>query len=217
MAPGAGMCYNEAMVTILDYGAGNLTSVCLAFERIGAEARVISSAEAYAGGRVVFPGVGSAGSGMAGLRERGFDRLLKEAAGAGTPILGICLGMQLLLGSSEEDGGTTGLGLIPGRCVAFDGAKDPSAKIPHMGWNTVAHREHPLFAHIAQGEAFYFVHSYFARPNAAYDVWGQTDYCGERFAAVIGHGALVATQFHPERSGRAGEQLLRNFLAWEGC
>lgn len=203
------------MVTILDYGAGNLTSVCLAFERLGVQPRVITEAAQFGGGRLVFPGVGSAGSGMAGVRARGFDALLAQQVARGIPVLGICLGMQLLLDTSAEDGGTAGLGLIPGTCVGFEPAKDPEAKIPHMGWNTLDHVAHPLFANIAQGEAFYFVHSYFAKPAREADILGRTDYCGERFAAVIGHGSLVATQFHPERSGRAGEQLLRNFLAWE--
>lgn len=203
------------MVTILDYGAGNLTSVCLAFERLGVQPRVITEAAQFGGGRLVFPGVGSAGSGMAGVRARGFDALLAQQVARGVPVLGICLGMQLLLDTSAEDGGTAGLGLIPGTCVGFDPAKDPEAKIPHMGWNTLDHVAHPLFANIAQGEAFYFVHSYFVKPAREADILGRTDYCGERFAAVIGRGSLVATQFHPERSGRAGEQLLRNFLAWE--
>lgn len=205
------------MVTILDYGAGNLTSVRLAFERLGVTPKLIADASDYAGGRIVFPGVGSAGSGMAGLRARGFDMLLRREAAAGTPILGICLGMQLLLGYSAEDGGVEGLGLIPGAVEAFDQSKDPSAKIPHMGWNTVCHDSHPLFAGIPQGAAFYFVHSYFARPLAAEDVRGRTDYCGESFASVVGHGSLAATQFHPERSGEAGAQVLRNFLNWEGA
>lgn len=205
------------MVTILDYGAGNLTSVRLAFERLGETPRIISEAAQYAGGRIVFPGVGSAGSGMAGLRARGFDALLRGAVHDGVPVLGVCLGMQLLLAASEEDGGTEGLGLIPGQCKAFDRAKAPEDKIPHMGWNTVRHAEgHPLFAGIAQEEAFYFVHSYFAAPERPEDTLGQTAYCGERFAAALGHGALAGVQFHPERSGAAGARLLANFLTWEG-
>ena len=212
---GRWLWYNSGMVTILDYGAGNLTSVCLAFERLGEQPRVITDAAQYTGGRVVFPGVGSAGSGMAGVRARAFDKLLQRNAEQGVPTLGICLGMQLLLAWSAEDGGVEGLGLIDGRCERFDPARDPTAKVPHMGWNTLAHGAHPLFEGIAQGEAFYFVHSYFARPARAEEVLGTCDYCGERFAAVIGRGALVATQFHPERSGACGERLLRNFLAWE--
>ena len=234
---GAGVCYNGCMVTILDYGAGNLTSVRLAFERLGETPTVISRAEEWRGGRIVFPGVGSAASGMKNLRERGFDKLLLRAAKEEkVPILGICLGMQLLLDGSEEDGGVEGLGLIPGRCVRFDPARDPSAKIPHMGWNTVTESQfqyldndrtnrktipHPLFWGIPDNSAFYFVHSYYVRPDAEGIVAGWTDYCGIRFASAIGglynaDGPLFATQFHPERSGEAGARLLRNFLSWEG-
>ena len=203
------------MVTILDYGAGNLTSVRLAFERLGAQTRTIASAGAWDGaGRLVFPGVGSAKSGMAGVRARGFDGLLRTAAGAGVPILGVCLGMQLLMEGSEEDGGVGGLGLIPGRCVRFDPALDPSAKIPHMGWNTLLRADppHPLLAGLADGEAFYFVHSYHAGETPAAAGW--TDYCGVRFPSAVAAGSLFATQFHPERSGQAGAALLRAFLAW---
>ncbi len=204
------------MVTILDYGAGNLTSVRLAFERLGETPRLIGRAEDWQGGRLVFPGVGSAKSGMAGLRARGFDALLRRAAAEGAPILGICLGMQLLLEGSEEDGGVEGLGLIPGRCVRFDPALDPAAKIPHMGWNTVAQAPHPLWAGVPDGSAFYFVHAYYARPAEAADVAGWTDFCGVRFASALRRGSLFATQFHPERSGEAGAGLLRAFLSWEG-
>ncbi len=204
------------MVTILDYGAGNLTSVRLAFERLGETPRVITRAEDFTGGHLVFPGVGSAGSGMAGLRARGFDRLLQQACAEGVPTLGICLGMQLLLSSSEEDEGTEGLGLIPGHVVRFDASLDPSAKIPHMGWNTLRHSAHPIFEGIDQDAAFYYVHSYFAQPTDAAHCLGVTNYCGVDFAAVVGKGSLVATQFHPERSGAAGAKLLANFLAWEG-
>ncbi len=204
------------MVTILDYGAGNLTSVRLAFERLGEVPRVIDCAEAYEGGHLIFPGVGSAGSGMAGVRARGFDKLLRKAVAEGVPTLGICLGMQLLLSSSEEDGATEGLGFIPGQVVRFDSAQDPTAKIPHMGWNTLQHADHPIFNGIAQDEAFYYVHSYFAQPIYAEHCLGKTHYCGVDFAAVVGCGSLVATQFHPERSGAAGARLLANFLTWEG-
>lgn len=205
------------MITILDYGAGNLTSVRLAFERLGETPRVITEATQYQGGRILFPGVGSAASGMVGVRARGFDVLLRDALAQGTPVMGICLGMQLLLSHSEEDGGVEGLGLIPGTCCVFDRTKQPDAKIPHMGWNTLCHNGHPLFDGLKQDEAFYFVHSYFVTPKNPAHVLGSTDYCGERFAAVIGHGSLFATQFHPERSGVAGAKLLENFLKWEGA
>lgn len=204
------------MITILDYGAGNLTSVRLAFERLGETPRIIQSADAYRGGRLLFPGVGSAASGMAGLRERGFDKLLQRALADRIPVLGICLGMQLLLTDSAEDGPTEGLNLLSGHCVPFDPAKDPAAKIPHMGWNTVRHNAHPLFEGIGQDTAFYFVHSYFVRPDDPAHTVATADHCGETFAAAIGCGSLMATQFHPERSGAAGARLLANFLAWEG-
>ena len=223
------------MVTILDYGAGNLTSVRLAFERLGETPTLITRADEWRGGRIVFPGVGSAASGMAGLRARGFDTLLRRAADEGVPILGVCLGMQLLLEGSEEDGGVEGLGLIPGRCVRFDPTRDPTAKIPHMGWNTVEEAlhshfdydgkplgkiSHPLFRNIPDNSAFYFVHSYYVKPTVEGAVEGWTDYCGIRFASAIGgasndRGSIFATQFHPERSGEAGAALLRNFLTWE--
>ena len=204
------------MITILDYGAGNLTSVRLAFERLGVQPEIITDATQYKGGRILFPGVGSAASGMAGVCERGFDQLLRNAVAQGTPVLGICLGMQLLLATSEEDDGVQGLNLIPGKVTAFDRQKDPTAKIPHMGWNTVQLQDHPLLAGIPQNAAFYFVHSYFVTPQNPDAIKGTTTYCGEDFASIIAQGSLCATQFHPERSGEAGAQLLANFLSWEG-
>jgi glutamine amidotransferase len=201
-------------MNILDYGAGNLTSVRLAFERLGVQPRILSDASAYTGGRILFPGVGSAASGMAGLRARGFDRLLKDAVAQGVPVLGICLGMQLLVTASEEDGGTVGLGLIAGRCRLFDRQKEPTAKIPHMGWNTLSFGHHPLFEGLKQDDAVYFVHSYFVEPEDPQCVLARTAYCGETFAAAVGQGSLCAMQFHPERSGAVGARLLENFLHW---
>lgn len=205
------------MITILDYGAGNLTSVRLAFERLGVAPYIITDATQYRGGRILFPGVGSAASGMEGLKARGFDKLLQEAMQQSTPVMGICLGMQLLLSSSEEDGNVQGLNLISGRCTHFIREKDPTAKIPHMGWNTVQHLPHPLFRGVEQNAAFYFVHSYFVTPENQNAVIGTTDYCGEQFASAIAQGSLIATQFHPERSGEAGAKLFANFLEWEGA
>lgn len=206
------------MLAILDYGAGNLTSVRLAFERLGVEAVVASDAAAAVGAtRLVFPGVGSAGSGMAGVRQRGFDQLLRDAYVAGTPILGICLGMQLLLEHSEEDDGQAGVGLLPGRVIAFRFPALPRVKIPQMGWNTVQQvQAHPLWSGIADAEAFYFVHSYYASPARSELAVGMTDYAGLAFASVLACGSLFAVQFHPERSGAAGLRLLRNFVDWSG-
>lgn len=202
------------MINILDYGAGNLTSVRLAFERLGTTPRILTEASQYQGGRILFPGVGSAASGMAGVKARGFDRLLQDAIKASTPVLGICLGMQLLLSSSEEDGHTEGLNLIPGVCKRFDRAKEPTAKIPHMGWNTLQLNHHPLFDGLQQNDAVYFVHSYFVMPNNAEHTLATTQYCGETFTSAIGYRNLCAMQFHPERSGAVGARLLENFLHW---
>lgn len=203
------------MVTILDYGAGNLTSVKLAFERLGEKPQCITCADDYQGGRVVFPGVGSAESGMAGLRARGFDGLLKHLVNEGkTPILGICLGMQLLLKTTEEDGGVDCLNLLLGQCKHFNRAKAPNCKVPHMGWNRLQLTAHPLFEGIPENPAVYFVHSYFVQMEHAQHTWASCQYCGETFAAVIGALNLCAMQFHPERSGALGARMLQNFLNW---
>ncbi len=204
------------MVTILDYGAGNLTSVKLAFERLGEAPVCITDASQYQGGPVVFPGVGSAGSGMAGLRARSFDQLLRRLVDEGTtPVLGICLGMQLLLETTEEDGGVSCLGLLPGDCRQFDRSKEPECKVPHMGWNRLRLGEHPLFEGLPNDPAVYFVHSYFVTVKQAEHQLATCDYCGERFAAVVGSGNLCAMQFHPERSGELGARMLQNFLNWK--
>lgn len=201
------------MIAILDYGAGNLTSVRLAFERLGVAVKVTTDAvEAARAERIVFPGVGSAASGMAGLKRYGFDGLLKEAFLLGKPILGICLGMQMLFERSEEDGGVEGLGLLKGEVKSFYNRRLPGMKIPHMGWNSVRQAiPHPIFDGIAQDEAFYFVHSFYADGEAL----GTTDY-GFEFTSAAGIGSLFATQFHPERSGDAGLRMLHNFANWKG-
>lgn len=203
-------------ITILDYGAGNLTSVCLAFEHIGVKTVVVSdAANAPSEGNIVFPGVGAAASGMAGLRARGFDKLLSNAASEGRRILGICLGMQLLLDESEEDGGQQALGLVPGRVKLFRFPPASHVKIPHIGWNQiVVPHAHPVLEGISNGTAFYFVHSYYAAPASKDSVFGMTDYAGCAFASIVGGGSIIATQFHPERSGEAGLLLLKNFSHW---
>lgn len=206
------------MIGILDYGAGNLTSVRLAFERLGADAIVAAAAEdARDCDKIVFPGVGSAGSGMEGFTSRGFDKLLKLKVKQGCPILAICLGMQMLFERSAEDDGVEGLGIFKGEVIPFQFPGENRVKIPHMGWNGVSFpRQHPLFEGIRNGEAFYFVHSYFASPACQQDVAGQTEYAGFQFTSAVAKGSVLATQFHPERSGAAGLKLLRNFIQWEG-
>jgi imidazole glycerol-phosphate synthase subunit HisH len=205
------------MITIVDYKAGNLTSVRLAFESLGAPVRVTGDpAVIRAAGRVVFPGVGAAASAMATLQAGGLVEALREAAGRGVPFLGICLGTQIILERSEENGGTPCIGLFPGAVRRFR-FEDPRVKVPQMGWNAVRGlRPHPVFKGIADASEFYFVHSYYPEPAAASDRLAETEYGGFTFASVLARGNIVATQFHPEKSGRVGLRLLENFAQWDG-
>ncbi len=213
-----------APVTILDYGAGNLTSVRLACQRFGVDPVMATHAsEALSEGAIIFPGDGSAKSAMAAVRARGYDRLLANALNAGRPVLGICIGMQLLFDWSDEDGGQQALGFFPGKVQRFDFPAHPELKIPEMGWNAVTfQKEHPLFQGIPQDTPFYFVHSYYCVPNAATELprtepaIGITEYGGIHFCSVAARKNLVATQFHPERSGQWGLKLFQNFLEWDG-
>jgi glutamine amidotransferase len=205
------------MITIVDYKAGNLTSVRLAFEHLGVPVRVTDDpAVIRAAGSIVFPGVGAAASAMATLRAGSLVEAIREAAARGVPFLGICLGTQIILEHSEEDGGVSCIGLIPGavRGFRFD---DPRIKVPQMGWNAVGlRRPHPVFAGIPDQSEFYFVHSYFTAPSEDRDRLGDTEYGGFVFTSVLGRRNVVATQFHPEKSGRVGLQLLANFAKWDG-
>lgn len=203
------------MIAVIDYRAGNLTSVRLAFESLGIDAVItddpdrIKEAE-----RVVFPGVGAAGAAMASLRELELVDAIIDVVRRGTPFLGICLGTQIIFERSEEDGGTAGIGLIKGAVKLFKPA-DRRHKVPQMGWNRVAQaRRHALFDGIPDGSEFYFVHSYYPAPFEPARVLGTTDYAGMTFASVVEDRNLVATQFHPEKSGRIGLRLLRNFVSW---
>lgn len=205
------------MIAIVDYRAGNLTSVRLAFEHLGLPAKVTRDAgEIAAAERVVFPGVGAAGSAMHNLNELGLSETLRGIVSAGTPFLGICLGTQVIFQHSEEDGGVECLGIVPGTVKKFT-PSDPLCKIPQMGWNTIElQRRHPLFDGIEDESEFYFVHSYYPVPSDESYVLAETGYAGARFASVIGRDNLAATQFHPERSGRIGLKLLENFSRWDG-
>jgi glutamine amidotransferase len=195
-------------IALVDYGMGNLPNVTRALERAGARVTVTSDPDVVRRAeRLVVPGVGAAGDAMAALRARGLDAALVERIRAGTPFLGICLGLQVLLESAEE-GDCTCLGIVPGRVTAFP--RDLDLPVPHMGWNLVKpERPHPV---IAEGY-FYFVHGY--RATGVPDAWrlARTDYCGD-FASAIGKDSLVAVQFHPEKSQRAGLALLERFCAW---
>jgi imidazole glycerol-phosphate synthase subunit HisH len=203
------------MIAIVDYKAGNLTSVKRALDHLGIEGCVTPDPEVVRRAeRIIFPGVGHAGSAMAVLKELGLDQALREAFAHGTPILGTCVGAQVVLSHSEE-GDTECLGLIEGECERFR-LDDPALKIPHMGWNEVnLVQDHPLLQGVPDRAEFYFVHSYFLRPADSARVFGTAQH-GVTFPAIIGYRNLVATQFHAEKSGPVGLNLLRNFAAWSG-
>ena len=202
------------MVVVIDYQAGNITSVVRSLRALGVEGKVTAGPEAVLEARrVIFPGVGAAGEAMATLKSRGLDQALKEVFARGTPILGICLGTQIILDHSEEND-TPCLGLIPGRTRTLP--RTPGLKIPHMGWNRVDFRGlHPVFAGLPATAEYYFVHSFYPDPAESSMILGVTDH-GISFPSAIGWRNLVATQFHPEKSGRFGLNILENFLAWDG-
>ncbi|TDF97019.1 imidazole glycerol phosphate synthase subunit HisH [Paenibacillus piri] len=197
------------MIAIIDYGMGNLHSVSKAVERLGYEAVVTSDErKIMAAGGAILPGVGAFGDAMEQLRASGLDGTVARYAQTGKPLLGICLGMQLLFTRSEEHGTHEGLNLLPGDVVRFQG----SYKVPHMGWNRLEYRQQsPLFAGIEEGHV-YFVHSYHARPEQPSDLLAVTDYY-QQVTAIVGRGNVYGMQFHPEKSGSTGMRLLGNFLA----
>jgi glutamine amidotransferase len=194
---------------VVDYDAGNLRSVETALGYIGVEFEVSADPQVVAKAtRIVFPGVGDGAHAMRVLTERGLDEVMSECFNAGVPILGICVGSQIVLDRTEERDATC-LGFVPGTARRFP---PESGKVPHMGWNSVRYRdEHWLFSGIPQASSFYFVHSYYPAPLSSDDAVAWSDY-GVEFAAAIERGSLVATQFHPEKSGEVGLQVLRNFL-----
>lgn len=195
------------MTAIVDYRAGNLTSVKLAFNALGAETVISSDPEVIRSAeRVVFPGVGAAASAMASLRELGLTEAVRDAASSGRPFIGICLGMQILFDHSEEDGGVDLLGVLPGKVRRFPDVA--GFKVPEIGWNDVQTDGTERF--IRSGDEFYFVHSYYAELNPF--TVGRTSYAGVEFTSAVRKGSLFATQFHPEKSGRIGLALLKSFL-----
>jgi len=203
------------MIAIIDYSAGNLTSVKRALDHLGipsvitADLKLIRAAD-----RVIFPGVGHATAAMAVLKERGLDQALRQAFEAGTPILGICLGTQIILSRSDE-GDTPCLGLIEGKVPRFS-LSDPALKVPHMGWDSIVLKaNHPVLRDIKSDDEFYFVHSYYPEPVRTRAVVATCEYEIE-FAAIIGERNLIGTQFHPEKSGPAGLSILMNFSTWDG-
>jgi imidazole glycerol-phosphate synthase subunit HisH len=227
------------MIVIVDYKAGNLTSVQLALAEVG-KPSVISSDPAViaAADRLIFPGVGAAGSAMDELNKLRLAPVLKAFLATGKPFLGICVGCQIIMDWSLEDGRTECLGLVSGGTDIFTPA--PGAKVPHMGWNQVRLAAppggafvpvaaavpsspakgvfpHPLFAGIPDGREFYFVHSYYPTPQRREDVLAETEFGGKIFASVLARGNLVACQFHVEKSGKWGLRLLQNFCGWDGA
>ncbi|MBI4200959.1 MAG: imidazole glycerol phosphate synthase subunit HisH [Chloroflexi bacterium] len=195
-------------LVIVDYGAGNLRSVSKALERIGFPASVTSDpGDVLDAAGVILPGVGSSGAAMAALEDRDLVKPLRHVVAQGTPFFGVCLGMQLLLDTSEEDPRPC-LGIVPGGVTRLPS----SVKVPHMGWNQVTLlRKHPVFYEVPTGANFYFVHSYYAEPEDVSLVVGATDY-GVPFCSVLARDNLVATQFHPEKSGPLGLRLYENFI-----
>ena len=194
------------MLAIVDYKAGNLTSVRNAFAALGVEAVVTRDPEVIrAADRIVFPGVGAAKSAMENLRELGLEAAVREAAASGKPFLGICLGMQLLFAHTEEDGGVDTLGILPGQVRLFPDV--PGFKVPEIGWNQVRIKD----GGAKDGLEYYFVHSYYA--EVVPETVGFTEYAGVTFTALVKKGNLWACQFHPEKSGRVGLELLKEWLA----
>ncbi len=210
-----------ATVAVVDYGMGNLRSVSQAVAHVARDldVRVIVTAnpeEVFAADRVVLPGQGAMRDCMRELRESGLQDAVLHAA-AHKPLMGVCVGMQMLLDHSEEQD-TPGLGLVPGRVRRFqlEGRLQPDGsryKVPQMGWNRVFQHPHPVWAGVPDGAWFYFVHSFYAEPDAVPHRAGETDY-GARFTCALARDNIFATQFHPEKSAEQGLALYRNFLRW---
>ena len=196
-------------IAILDYGMGNLRSVEKALERVGTDALITPDADAVRGcDGVILPGVGAFPAAMRRVRELGLDALVAERLDAGTPVLGICLGLQLLFSRSSENEGAEGLGLVAGDVGPLQA---PGLKVPHIGWSPVRwERESELTAGLEAEIPFYFVHSFTPRPRECSDVLGTAEY-GERFACAVARPPLFGVQFHPEKSSAAGLRLLSNF------
>jgi glutamine amidotransferase len=197
------------MIAIIDYGVGNLRSVEKAFEAVGATALVTGDKVAIREAeRLVLPGVGAFGECARRLRESGLDRLVLEAAGAGKPVLGLCVGLQLMFDEGHEFGVHEGLGLMRGRVVRFPEA---GPHVPQIGWNQIENPQpHPLLSGLEHGTYFYFVHSYYVEAGDSADVLASTEY-GIYYPSVCARGSLCGVQFHPEKSQDAGLRLLANF------
>ncbi|WP_457746532.1 imidazole glycerol phosphate synthase subunit HisH [Sulfurimonas sp.] len=201
------------MIAIVDYNMGNLASVKNAFAKLGKDTTVESNPEKFCEyDKLILPGVGAFGDAMEHLQERNMVEAIKEFASSGKPIIGICLGMQLLFESSQEFGEHKGLGLIKGKVVHFDASKfSESLKIPHMGWNRMFTKEHPLFSGLDKNHYLYFVHTYHVVCDDTDDIIGQTEY-GYKFTSAVAHGNIMGIQPHPEKSHKNGLKILENFI-----
>jgi glutamine amidotransferase len=205
-------------IVVIDYGMGNLRSVAKAVEYVagGAEVLVTDKPEVVASAdHIVFPGQGAVAECMSALHRHELEAVVREAA-QNKPFLGICMGMQVLMSYSAENGGVNCLGLFEGDVLPFaEKIVDPSLKIPHMGWNEVLQKPHPLWSGIENGSRFYFVHSYYVQPVDSAITLGACNY-GIDFTATIGRENVFAIQSHPEKSADVGLQLLKNFVEWDG-
>ena len=201
------------MIAIIDYGVGNLFSLCSSLQSIGAEAIVTPDPDTIrAADRIILPGVGAFADAAAKLRATGLDQVLLEEAARGKKIMGICLGMQMLFEESHEYGIHKGLGLIPGRVVPMAGYIPEGLKIPHIGWNSLilkGESKHPLLKYVNEGDCVYFVHSYFAT-DCTESVIATAEY-GKELTAAVAKGNVMGCQFHPEKSGKVGLSILKAF------
>ena len=195
---------------IIDYGMGNLRSVEKAVEAVGGRPLISGNPETVRQAeRLILPGVGAFGDAMENLRRDGMDCAIRDAVSAGKPLLGLCLGLQLLFTESDEFGTHEGLNLIPGKVRKF---QDPGLRVPHVGWNQIeGSQPNSLLQGIAEGSYFYFVHSFFVEPDRPEDILRWTEY-GRRFCSIAYRGKVWGAQFHPEKSQDSGKRLLRNFL-----
>jgi imidazole glycerol-phosphate synthase subunit HisH len=202
-------------IVVLDYGAGNLSSVQNVLRHFGADFIVTSSPrDVESASALIFPGDGEAAASMGELRRTGLDEALRAFQESGRKMLGICIGCQVIFSHSEERD-TTCLGLLPGEVKRF--ARATGLKVPHMGWNAVRFLiRHPVFEGLPQDSSFYFIHSYFPVPADPLQAAAETEY-GETFVSAVAAANVVAVQFHPEKSGPVGLRLMSNFLAWDGC
>jgi len=203
------------MIAVVDYGVGNLFSLCCSLERIGADAKVTSNPdEICSAEKIILPGVGAFADAAKKLRDSGLDKVILEQAAAGKEIMGICLGMQLLFEKSYEFGEHTGLGLLKGSVIGMEGTLPAELKIPHIGWNALHFcKESKLLRYIKEGDCVYFVHSYYAE-NCDDSLVATAEY-GKELTAAVQKGNIMGCQFHPEKSGEVGLNILRAFCEKE--